>query len=185
MKYILIKIFMFLPIISYAQNISTSRRKGIFDNLESAFKYPERVKLLDLRGKNLDSLSSSIAQFKNLEVLLLGSRLRNLWLYPRAWKYELRLKRLPAGGYAHLHGRGNGIYYLQNRLEHLPSILSKLTNMMVLDIRSTRISDNEGEEIEKQLLEVNPEINIIKESMNSEQRIRAKKYMLRYDIKYW
>lgn len=131
---------------------------SVFRSLRKAFKTPNEVKVLDLRGQELDSIPVDIVQFKNLGVILLNSKLRNLLFYPKAWPYELRLKRLPAGGYAHLQGRGRGKFYLFNHIKILSDELLGFNKLELIDLRGLGIA---GDPLVGKFKDHNPEIIIL------------------------
>jgi hypothetical protein len=140
-------------------NAYSKKHDSVFVSINGALLSPSKVKVLDLRGKNLKSLSNKIGKFENLEILLLGSKLRNLALYPPAWPYLNGKKDLPDGGYAHLQGRGRGKFYLANRkLNDLPSEILFLKKIKVLDLRHTQINILLWKD---KLKAINPEIIIL------------------------
>jgi hypothetical protein len=152
--WIICALLLFLSVNAYSK-----KHDSVFVSINGALLNPSKVKVLDLRGKDLKSLSSKIGKFENLEILLLGSKLRNLALYPPAWPYLKEKKDLPGGGYAHLQGRGKGKFYLTNRkLKNLPSEILLLRNIKVLDLRHTRISIQLWRD---KLKAINPEIIIL------------------------
>ena len=135
--YIILFFLIFLSSLQYSQ---VAQGDSTFTSLRKALNHPNKVKVLDLRGKNLISITDRIGTLKNLEILLLGSKLRNLKLYPPAWPYLSGKKNLPGGGYAHLQGRGVGKFYLANKkLTNLPEEVLFLLKLKVLDLRHTRI----------------------------------------------
>ena len=111
-----------------------AQKRGVYTDLATAYQHPDKVRVLDLRGKELRSLSDSINRFQNIEVFLLGMKLRNLWLYRPALKYKLHLRRLPVGGYLHIQGRGGGEFYSFNRFETVPIDFCRFPKLQVLDI---------------------------------------------------
>ncbi|WBO83175.1 hypothetical protein [Hymenobacter yonginensis] len=111
-----------------------AQRRGVYNDLATALQQPDKVRVLDLRGQNLDSLPGSLARLQNVEAILLGMKLRNLWFYPRAWKYELHLKHRPAGGYLHMQGRGGGEYFRFNRFKTPPIDFCMFPKLRVLNV---------------------------------------------------
>lgn len=111
-----------------------AQRLGVYSNIPTALQQPDKVRVLDLRGQKLDSLPTSLNSLQNVEVILIGMKLRNLWRYPPAWKYKFHLKHLPAGGYLHLQGRVGGEYYYFNNFDTAPLDFCRFPKLRVLDI---------------------------------------------------
>ena len=111
-----------------------AQRRGVYRDIATALQQPDKVRVLDLRGQGLDSLPSSLNSLQNVEAILMGMKVRNLWLYPRAWKYKFHLSRLPAGGYLHLQGRGRGEYFTFNNFETAPLDFCRFPHLRVLDV---------------------------------------------------
>ena len=111
-----------------------AQRRGVYTDFAAALQQPDNVRVLDLRGQKLDSLPTSLNSLRNVEAILIGMKLRNLWLYPPAWKYKFHLRRLPAGGYLHLQSRVGGEYYSFNRFENAPLDFCRFPKLRVLDI---------------------------------------------------
>ena len=142
----------------FSQDTTELRKVKVYTSLQEAFKNPDKVYALDLSGQKLKELPKDIEKLKNLEILWLGKGLRNLWLYPPAWPYKLHISHLPAGGYAHLDGRGGGHFYFKNYLKSLPEEILNLKKLLVIDIRDNDIS---LETWVPKLREINPEIIIV------------------------
>jgi hypothetical protein len=156
----------------------------VYTSLKLALKEPDKVLVLDLRGQRLDSLPREIGQLKNLEVLLLDSKLRTLWLYPKAWKYKFGFKRLPAGGYAHLQGRGAGKFFKFNNLKELPNEICDLKKLKLIDIYYNPLDAKKWEE---KLKFCTPEILVMSSYFDDyttfEKEFDAAKIILtKYDI---
>ena len=111
-----------------------AQRRGVYTDFAAALQQPDNVRVLDLRGQKLDSLPTSLNSLRNVEAILIGMKLRNLWLYRPAWKYKFHLRRLPAGGYLHLQGRVGGEYYSFNRFKTAPLDFCRFPKLRVLDI---------------------------------------------------
>lgn len=111
-----------------------AQRRGVYIDVATALQQPDKVRVLDLRGQELHSLPLSLNNLRNVEAILVGMKLRNLWFYSCAWKYKLHLKRLPAGGYLHLQSRVGGKYYSFNRFETAPLDFCRFPKLRVLDI---------------------------------------------------
>ena len=138
-KILIISVFLSIGLV-YGQ--AHKKSDSTFTHLNKALRHPEKVKVLDLRGKKLSTLPAEIGKMKNMEVLLLGEKLRNLALYPPAWPYLHKKKTLPAGGYAHLQGRGGGKFYIFNHLTTLPVEILSLKNLKIIDIDGNRLDEN-------------------------------------------
>jgi|SRR5688572_3391846 len=138
-----VSIFFLLSLISVSA--FGSGRDKIYTSLKQALKNPTEVYVLDLRGQKLTHLPVEIGQLLNLEVLLLDNKLKNLWFCPKAWKYELGFKRLPAGGYAHVEGRGGGKFFKYNYLAELPEEICNLKNLKLIDIYHNLLNSKEWE----------------------------------------
>lgn len=111
-----------------------AQRRGVYTDMTAALQEPNKVLVLDLRGQNLGTIPPSLNSLPNVEAILLGMKLRNLWFYPPAWKYKFHFKHLPAGGYLHLQGRGRGEYYLFNGFKTAPLKFCQFPKLRILDI---------------------------------------------------
>ena len=63
-----------------------AQRRGVYKDVAIALQQSDKVRVLDLRGQELVSLPASLNSLQNVEVILLGMKLRDLWFYPPAWK---------------------------------------------------------------------------------------------------
>jgi hypothetical protein len=142
----------------------------IYKSLNKALKHPEKVRALDLRGQGLKVLPNDIAKFENLELLWLGPRLRNLWLYPKAWPYKIFWRQLPAGGYKHLQGRGKGKFYFHNYIDSLPDEFYKLKKLKFIDARYNDFADTT---LIRKLKTLYPEIVVLSFSYGQWEEVEA------------
>ncbi len=137
-----------------------AQRRGVYTNVALAMRQPDNVRVLDLRGQNLSSLPNSLYRLQNAEVLLVGMKLRNLWFYRPALKYKLHLKRLPAGGFLHLQGRGGGEFYRFNKFETVPLDFCQFPKLRVLDIDGG-VPFSVGDTIATRMAQCRPQVIVL------------------------
>lgn len=153
-----------LPLVSYLLVScclsAQAQRRGVYTNLAAALRQPAHVRVLDLRGQYLTSLPPACYSLANLEVILLSDKRRNLWLYPRAWKYKFHFKHLPAGGYHHLQGRGAGTYYHSNGFAAAPLNFCKFPKLRIVDI-SSAVSFDTADAVAARLARCQPQLLVL------------------------
>lgn len=152
----------------------------VYTSLKKALRHPEKVIALDLSGQDLNELSSEISKLKNLEFLWLNAKLRNLWFYPKAWPYKFFGKSLPAGGYAHIQGRGGGKFYYHNNLKELPKEIFELKFLKVLDLSDNTIKPYD---YLQKLKENNPNIIVLSYEYKSWETIELELFRYRGMLK--
>ena len=107
----------------------------IYKNIAEALKTPDKVLVLDLSGQHLDSFPTSILEFKNLQVLKLGWKIKKSTPRTVIWKS----KRI-GGGIMHL-DRFQGKYIDYNHLTALPTSISKLTKLQEIDLSYNNLTN--------------------------------------------
>lgn len=100
----------------------------VYTSLNEALTEPEDVVILDLTGQNLDSLPSSIGQFRNLQVLRLGWKIKD-----STPKRIIRKSKKVGGGMMHL-DRLQGVYIDYNNLTSLPKTIVNLKKLQEIDL---------------------------------------------------
>ncbi len=183
-RHILILLLFFHFDFFYQDSIPRDKIK-VYKSLRKALKHPDKVRALDLSGQKLDKLPTDIAKLQNLEFLWLGPRLRNLYFYPKAWPYKFFGRHLPAGGYAHLQGRGRGRFIFQNYIDSLPSEFYSLKKLQFLDARHNNFADTI---LIAKLKTINPDLIVLSYSYKPWDLVEAefsksKKSLDKYDFK--
>jgi Leucine-rich repeat (LRR) protein len=104
------------------------KNEKIYTDINDALHTPEKVIILDLSGQHLDSLPSNIAQFKNLQVLRLGYKIKK-----STPKSILRQSKKTGGGIIHLDGL-RGTYVDYNSLRELPAAIADLPKLQEINL---------------------------------------------------
>lgn len=177
--------FTILSLRVYSQDTTSRKEVKVYTSMRKALRHPEKVLALDLSGQNLRVLPKDIARLQNLELLILGPRRRNLWLYPKAWPYKFFGKPLPAGGYAHLQGRGAGRFIYRNYIDSLPNEFYALKNLKFIDAANNSFADTVTISKIKSLY---PDIIILSYSYKTWNLVeaefrKAEKYLEKYKLK--
>lgn len=170
---------------TFSQDSISRDKIKVYKSLHKALKHPEKIRALDLSGLELKGLPKDISKFQNLELLWLGPRLRNLWFYPKAWPYKFFGRHLPAGGYAHLQGRGGGKFIFHNYIDSLPTEFYSLKKLKYVDARHNAFADTT---LIDKIKILNPEIIILSYSYKpwdkvDEEIAKSKKLLDNYDFK--
>jgi hypothetical protein len=150
-----------------------AQRRGVYYDLGAALQQPDKVRVLDLRGQGLKALPPTITSLRNVEAILLSDKLRNLWLYPRSWKYKFHFKHLPAGGYHHLQGRAAGHYYDSNGIRTLPIDFCQFPKLIVLDLRYIYIPATEMDSISTRLSQCHSQTTVLGAYSRNEKNLDA------------
>jgi hypothetical protein len=184
-RHITLILILFVYLNSFSQDSISRDKIKVYKSLQKALRHPEKVRALDLSGQKLKELPTDIAKFQNLELLWLGPRHRNLWFYPKAWPYKFFGRHLPAGGYAHLQGRGRGKFIFNNYLDSLPVEFFSLKKLKFIDIRHNSIDNSEWV---VKLKSLNAEMIILSYSYKpwvivEAEFIKSKKCLDHYELK--
>src|SRR5579872_2139161 len=136
--------FLFCPAVQLAAQQATDtilltkqelKKEKVYHSISDALKEPEKVIILDLTGQHLDSLPSSVAQFKNLQVLRLGCKIKDT-----TPKRIIVHSRKIGGGIMHL-DRLQGKYIDYNYLKKLPSTIKNLAKLQEINLGYNNILD--------------------------------------------
>lgn len=132
MKRLLITLLI-IPILSFSQTNSRWKKDDLKDckvykDLKIALETPEKVKILDLGGKNLKKIPKQISQFKNLRVLLFGWRPKK-----DLDSSTHKLAKNIGGGYLHL-DRKKGTILEYNYIKKISSELLTLSELEYLEL---------------------------------------------------
>ncbi len=162
MNKLLISIFILINLASYGQQqsnitlLNKRQLKGvkIYCDIDDAMREPEKVIILDLTGKRLDSLPESIGQLINLQVLKLGCKIND-----SVPKRIIRKSRRIGGGIMHL-DRGTGRFIKYNYITKLPDSIKFLTKLQEINLSNNRLKEVPFELAKlKQLKLVNLNVN--------------------------
>ena len=137
-----------------------AQSRGVYNDLTIALQQRDKVRVLDLRGQHLRGLPDSLDRLQNVEAILVGMKLRNLWLYPPAWKYKFHLQHLPAGGYLHIQNRGGRSFYSFNSLKVNPSTFCRFPKLRVLDIDGG-VSFSAADTIASRMQKCSPQVIVL------------------------
>lgn len=150
----------------------------VYTNLNEALKDPEKVVILDLTGQHLDSLPSTIGQFKNLQVLRLGWKIKD-----STPKRIIRRAKKIRGGIMHL-DRLHGIYIDYNYLKSLPRTIVNLTKLQEINLGYNNLTEVPIELIQLKNLKF---INLIGcyDLLNKESKMKEFKRGLPVDCVLW
>jgi Leucine-rich repeat (LRR) protein len=154
------------------------KKVKVYNDLYSAFKKPDEVVILDLRGQKLNQLPDSIDKFNNLQLLRLGCKIKD-----STPKRIIRKSKRIGGGIMHL-DRMQGKYIAYNFLTKLPVTIKNLTKLQEIDLAYNNLSDVPVELAElKNLKKVNLIGNY--KLLDKSDQLKMIKKSLPTDCKLW